>query len=454
MADPAPRHATLSLKTRVALAVGAVLLVGGLLVLVSALAYGRQAASEAYDRLLLGAASDIASSISIQDGEAVVDMPISAFKLLALAPDDRIAYRVVGPDGETLTGYDDVPLPDQPGDTVLYDGSFGAEPARYVSQLRRFAERSFSGPVRVVVGQTLRARRDLARDIAQNALLVLGAAGAAMALFAWLVVRRALLPLPRMGAALRRRDPTDLTPLDLAVPQEIAGLLGAINGFMERLDRQVTANRNLIGDAAHQLRTPVAALRAQAQLAADEPDPEARAEIVARIHARTQELSRLLDQMLSQAMIIHRSDTAPRGGVDLRDVAIEVLEASDHAVLSAGAEVRLDLPEAEVAVRGDALSLTEAGKNLLGNALQHGRPPIHLGVRAGARVQLFVSDAGDGPSKEILASAESRFKGDGTAGGLGLAIAHAVAASHDGSVRFTRSAGRFEAALDLPGDTA
>jgi two-component system sensor histidine kinase TctE len=450
---PDPPRATMSLKSRVALAVASVLLVGGAVVLIAALAYGRSAAREAYDRLLIGAAADIAASISVRDGAALVDMPVSAFELLALARDDRIIYRVIGPNGATLTGDDAAPLPDGTGDTVFYDGSFGDEPARYVSVVRRFAERSFSGPVRVVVGHTLRARHALARDIARGALVVLGGAGAAMALFAWLVMRSALLPLPRIGAALTRRDPSDLTPLDLAAPQEIAGMLDALNGFMARLDRQVQMNRAMIEDAAHQLRTPVAAIRAQAQLAEDEPDPARRARILARVHDRAVGLSRLLDQMLSQAMIIHRADAAPRAPIDLRDIAIEVLEDSDHDVVSAGVQVRLDLPPGPVMVRGDALSLTEAGKNLLGTAIRHGRAPVLLGVRAGPSPALWISDGGTGPSEALLAQAGQRFASGTAAGGagLGLAIARAVADGHGGALVFARRGGRFEAALELPG---
>lgn len=454
MAEAARLPGTLSLKARVALAVSAVLLAGGVLVLVAALAYGRQAAREAYDRLLLGAASDIAASITVRGGEALVDMPISAFQLLALAPDDRIRYRVTGPGGATLTGDDAAPLPPESGDSVLYDGAFGAEPARYVAVVRRFAERSYSGPVTVIVGQTLRARRELARDIAQNALLVLGGAGAAMALIAWLAVRSALGPLPRIGGALARRDPTDLTPLDLAAPREIAGLLAALNGFMARLDRQAAANRNLIGDAAHQLRTPVAAIRAQAQAAADEPDPARRARITARIHDRAVGLSRLLDQMLSQAMVIHRTDTAPRAALDLRDVAVEVLEDSDHDVLASGVAVALDLPDRPVRVRGDALSLAEAGKNLLGNALRHGRAPVRLGVTGGPRPALWVSDAGAGPPAELLDRLGARFVSGQGSGGLGLAIARAVAVSHGGRLRLEPGPAGFRAALELPGEGA
>jgi len=443
-----PRWPTVSLKTRVALAMAAVLLVGGVVVLVTALAYGRQAARDSFDRLLLGAAGNIAASITVRDGAVLVDIPMATFDLLALAPDDRIRYRVIGPNNSTLTGSDAASLPRESGETVLYDGTMGAEPARFVALTRRFAERSFSGSVRVIVGQTLRARRDLTRDIAQNALAVLGGAGAVMALFAWLAVRSALMPLPRIGAALARRDPTDLTPLDLSVPREVALMLSPLNDFMARLDRQVASNRDLIGDAAHQLRTPVAAIRAQAQLAADETDPEKRAHIVARIHARTLSLSRLLDQMLSQAMIIHRTDTVPRALIDLRDIVLDVFE--DGEADGAGT-VELHLPDRPVMVRGDALSLSEAGKNMLNNALRHGIAPVWLGVRPGG--ELFVEDAGQGPPPAVLARIGERF---GTAGGapggsgLGLAIAKAVAQSHGGALRFGRGTRGFEAALSLP----
>ncbi|SDE40271.1 sensor histidine kinase [Limimaricola pyoseonensis] len=451
---PAPPVRTLSLKSRVALAVGAVLLLGGVVVLAVALAYGRQAAREAYDRLLVGAASDIAASMSVRDGAVVVDMPVSAFQMLALAPEDRIRYRVIGPDGATLTGSDAAPLPPEREGVgpVFYDGDLGAEPGRYVAVTRRFAERGFSGPVRVLLGQTTRARAALARDIAQGALAVLAAAGVVIGLFAWLATRSALRPLQRLGGALAERDPTDLTPLALPMPSEIAPMLGALNGFMGRLDRQLAASRNLIGDAAHQLRTPVAAIRAQAQLAQDECDPEARARILGRIHERSVGLSRLLDRMLDRALIIHRTDTAPRAALDLRDVALEVFEEVDAAAIAPGARVRLDLPPGPLVVRGDALSLTEAGKNLLANALAHGRAPIRLGVaREGGRARLFVRDAGPGPSEAVLSGLGARFTSGAPGGsGLGLAIAREVAESHGGALLLGRSGDGFEAALALP----
>ena len=448
MAEGVP--ATLSLRSRVVLAVAAVLCAGAAIVLWLALSYGRQAAREAYDRLLLGAASDIAESITVRDGVALVDLPISAFEMLALAPDDRVRYRVLGRGGETLTGDPMTPLPDTRDDPAFFDAAFGDEPARYVSVTRRFAERGFSGPIRVIVGQTTLARQTLARDIARRALAGLTLAGAAMAGFAWLAVSRAMRPLPRIGAALAAREPTDLTPVTEPAPREIAALLGSINAFMGRLAHQDSANRNLISDAAHQLRTPVAAIHAQTQLALRESDPEARTRNLARIASRSADLGRLLDQLLSRAMVIHRTDYAPRTTLDLRDVAVEVVEQSDDLLAGIGDAVELILPGSPVELRGDAMSLTEAGKNFVSNAVRHGRPPIRVGVTVGPEPSLWVEDSGPGPEVSVMASLGTRFSRlGGGGGGIGLAIAREVAEAHQGRLTADTRPEGFRIALVL-----
>ncbi|SHM36939.1 sensor histidine kinase [Roseibium suaedae] len=448
-----------SLTMRVALAVTSLLVIGGVLVSIAAFAYGRQAAQEAYDRLLLGAANDIAGSISVVNGEAVVDLSASAFQLLALAPDDRVAYRVIGVDGQTLTGYDELIVPpgaDGSGGSRFFDGTFTGEQARYVVVLRRIAERSLNGTIQVIVGHTMLARNALALDITRKALLAAVVSGIAMLLLAVFVVRSALKPLERIAQTIAGRDPHDLTPVDPHVPREAAVLIGALNGFMARLDRQMSTMRNLISDTAHQLRTPVAALRAQADLAAEVEDDERRRAVVARIHARSVSLGRLLDQLLSRALVMHRGDSARREVLDLRDVALDVFESGDFNILAPDAGVRLAIGEEPVAVLADAPSLQEAVKNLVTNAIKHGKAPVEIGVSAdNGEGCIWVRDAGGGlpPSVEealgerFLRSAVSR----GDSSGLGLAIALAVAEAFDGRLSFTRpETGGFRVAVMLP----
>ena len=293
----------------------------------AALAYGRQAAQQAYDRLLIGAADQIAGSVSVQGGRVLVDIPASAFELLALAPDDRLLYAVLDPDGAPRHR-----LRRRGGDPRrrFATGDFAGEPVRLIRVSRQFAERDFAGTVDVVVGQTTRARDALAREITRSALARRRASsGSLMAALAAFAIRSALAPLRRIEGGLAAREPRDLTPLDVAVPREIGALVGAINRFMARQARQFEIMRNLIADASHQLRTPVAAMRAQAELAADETDPERQRAIVARIHDRAVGLSRLTDQLLNHALIIHRADAAPHETVDLRTIAIRIVEETD-----------------------------------------------------------------------------------------------------------------------------
>ncbi|MGY3438062.1 MULTISPECIES: sensor histidine kinase N-terminal domain-containing protein [unclassified Marinovum] len=453
-------HAPRSLAARVLGAVLAILLLGGVLVAGSTWWNGQQAARQAYDRILLGAANDIAESIRIQDGAPIVDLPVSAFELLAQAPDDRIYYSVRGPNGDFVTGFDlqtkiDAPRRSNVG-AVYFDDTLQGEPARFVRVARRFVEREFSGPVEVIVGQTLRARKALTSDLMLDALLPMAVAGLALMLISWGVIRTALRPLDAITDNLASRDPYDLTPITTErLPHELQVMLGAMNRFMGRLDGQVNAMRNLISDTAHQLRTPVAAIRVQAEMAVSEPDEGPRQRALDRLSLRTRSLGTLLDQLLSRALVVHRNDSAPRVPVDLREVALEIMERDEHALLAPGVELRLEIGDAPVMVLADAFSLGEAARNLLGNALRHGTPPVALGAdRRGDRAILWVRDAGPGPAPEVLARLGERFNRNAgsheTSTGIGLSIVNSVATAFGGAVEMQPEEAGFLAALVLP----
>lgn len=462
MDEPGLDHAQRSLSSRVVIGVLSLLLVGGLVVAIASFAYGRQAAREAYDRLLLGAANDIAESITVIRGTPVADLPVTAFQLLALAPDDRIAYAIHGPDGVLLTGHDFVRIPDferrdialRGRGALFFQDEMQGETARYVTVVRRFAERDFSGDVFVTVGQTRRARNGMALNLTQNALLAAALAGGALIVLALLVIRSAMRPLDQIAEELLERDPYDLTPMNTTVPAEVAVMIRAMNRFMKRLDRQFAAMRNLISDTAHQLRTPVAAIRAQVELAIEEEDPEKQKVMLERLSRRTQSLGSLLDQMLSRALVIHRTDSAPRNLVDLRDIALEVVETGDHELLAPGSEVGLRIGPDPVLVLADEMSLTEAARNMFNNALRHGKGPIQIGAEVeGSTAVLWVEDAGPGPSSEVLERIGARFERSaasrGNSAGLGLSIVRAVAEAFAGRVEMqTRDSG-FRVSLRL-----
>jgi two-component system, OmpR family, sensor histidine kinase TctE len=450
-----------SITVRLAATIALILAAGGIAISVAAYAYGRQAAQEAYDRMLAGAAFQIVQAVSIIDGRVVVNLPVSAFELLALARDDRVFYRIVGPDGSTITGYDDLPPPAAEGEEMtFYSADYGGETVRLASAVRRFAERGFSGEVKIIVGHTTLARAALARDITTKALALLAIAGVALVALVAFAVRSSLGPLVRIEQALRARDPKDLSPLTVSTPREVETTVAAINRFMSRLADRVTIMQNLIADATHQLKTPIAAVRAQAELASGEQDPARLRTIAGRIHTRAVGLSRLADQLLNQALIIHRSDAAAQELIDLREVAIRATDETDHDLLSSGLDLHLDLPEHAVCARGDALSLVEATKNLLSNALRYGAPPVTFSVEhdpATGMAAFTVTDCGCGIPESDWPDSGRRFaRSAGSlpdSAGLGLAIVNAVAEAHRGKLVFSRTVdGRFRVALTLPAE--
>ncbi len=450
-----------SLTRRLALSISLLLIAGGALVSVAALAYGRQAAQTAFDRLLLGSARQVMDSTSVIDGRVMADIPVSAFELLALAPEDRVFYRIVGHDGQTLTGYDSLEIPDERDapDVAYYNVAFNGEPIRVIALSKRFAERAFSGTIQVLVGQTLRARNALAQELVGSAVLVVVLVGVSMAILAIVAVYSALRPLYRIESSFSSRDPRDLTPLDVAVPSELTPVVSAINRFMSRLDRQMEATNNLIADSAHQLRTPIAALRAQTELATEESDPAALSVSLDRIHARSRSLSRLTDQLLSRALIIHRNDSVVRTRVDLRTVAMETADEFDIDSQGRARELRLQLPEFAVWVRGDVLSLREACKNLVNNAFVHGQPPVALIVETvGDKVVLAIQDQGPGlPDQPELRAGERFVQAEDTANrlgtGIGLAIVQEVLKAHGGKLLFSPADRQgFKVSMVFPGD--
>ncbi|WDR02697.1 HAMP domain-containing sensor histidine kinase [Devosia algicola] len=189
--------------------------------------------------------------------------------------------------------------------------------------------------------------------------------------------------------------------------------------------------------------------------AAEETDPKKQSEIVRRIHARSVGLSRLTDQMLNRALVIHRADTAMHEVIDLRKVAMTATEVFDDGNLFETGQMRLALPQSPVWVKGDALSLEEAAKNLISNATRHGKGAVKIVVsRDGDQARLAVRDEGPGMSADEARQFSQRFRAkdqhrtNGT--GIGLSIARAVADAHGADLLVHTAPGKgFEIAIQM-----
>lgn len=445
-----------SLFRRLAVLIAAVLGAGAVVLGLAAWSYARHAADEAYDRLLLGAALQIAETVTVQSGQVSVDPPVSAFETLSFSANDRIFYKVLDPRGAVLTGDGSLParqdFSPSEGPALTEVWHKGA-PVRMALVGRYIADPGIQGWALVAVAQTQEARAALAWDLTWRAsLLVLGMSVLALAA-AMVAIRRALVPLAHVEHALALRDPKDLEPLQVETPREIEALIGAINHFMQRLQVRVGVMQRFIADAAHQLRTPLTALASQVDLLASEPDTEKQARAIARISERTSELGRLANQLLSHAMVIHRAEAIPFEEVDLIEVARRALHDGVPLATERDIAVVFEAPPHPVLIHGDPVSLREAVANVVHNAVKHGaRTHLQVTVRkVDDRVHVEVSDDGPGIPEAEWQRVKEPFKGrgDGQSGSsLGLAIVSDVVRAHGGSLAFgTSPAGDFTVSL-------
>lgn len=400
------------------------------------------AAEQAYDRLLTGGTVQIAENVYVQGGVLTLDPPVSA--IATLAAYDLVFYKVVDPRGVVVAGYEDLASKAGAEQTragvVLDDGIYQGQRVRIATLARRIDDPAAGGWATIVVAQTTQARHALARDLTFKALGVVAAMSALALLATGFAVTLALKPLTRIEREIAGRRPDDLRPIQADPPLEIRNLVHAIDDFMRRLSERVAMMQRFIADAAHQIRTPLAALDAQIEVLSVAPAPK-RAATVARIRERSNELARLTRQLLDHAMVIHRADAAAPGPIDLNALAKTVLAKA--VPLSLPREVDITFTPAAPApvVTGDAVSLREALNNLIDNALTHGaRSRLIVAVGADAdQAWVEVCDDGEGFAAPPSALLAPFAKGESSGGsGLGLAIAAEVANAHRGALSFAR----------------
>ena len=306
----------------------------------------------------------------------------------------------------------------------------------------------------VQVGQPVATRDAFARDVSGRALIPILLLIPALALCMGWILRRALRPLDETTRRVSDRDAMRLDPLPIDnVPTELVPLVLQINALLERLARALDADRRFLADAAHELRSPIAALALQVQLARRAHDPATRERSLEELGRGVDRARRLVQQLLDFARLEPGLATAPRKPVDLADLAREVVAA--HAMRADAKRVDLGAEAQGTAfVIGEREELRSLVENLVDNALRYAPPdtPVTVSVRTeGDACRLTVVDAGPGIPPEEREKVFERFHrvpGDPTTGtGLGLAIARAIVERHRGRITLAEA----QPGADAPG---
>lgn len=454
-AQPAKTNATYSLRRRLLLWLFLASAALGLAALADTWREALRTAQTVSDRVLFGSALAIAERVSLDEsGVLEVDLPYSSLEMLTSTAQDRVFYRIDGPQGGFVSGYHDLPILAPPlGQAAFADGYYGNVAIRTVTLAREISTGDRALVVWVAVAESTRARTALASAILLRAGVRLAVMAAVVAAVVWAAVTAALRPLGQLGGAIAQRSPADLRPVTLAAPQEVGALLGAVNVFMARLETALGALRNFTGNASHQLRTPIAVARTQLALIERSPDPAAARAALTAANAALTRAERVLAQLLVLARVDAAQSAAVIGPIDVAKAAREITAEMVPHMLQAGVDLGYHGPDSAFAMAEPVL-LGELLKNLLDNARAYAGHGAMVTVRLiapqGGAPALEVEDNGPGLDHSRAAAlmadrghslrlrmqsaatrAADQVAGSGAGGqgyGLGLAITGEIAA--------------------------
>lgn len=298
----------------------------------------------------------------------------------------------------------------------------------------------------VQVGEVTDARDHLASEVLKKLVQPLLVALPLLGLLIWFGVGGALKPIDRIGAALARRDPQYLAPLEGEVPKEIAPMVERLNGLLSRVQSSLEGERRFTSDAAHELRTPLAALKTQLQVAQGAGDSSERGQAIAKAIAAGDRATRLVEQLLTLARLEHDAWQSQAEPVDLRRLAAQAL--ADAAQAAAGKNISLSLEgETGLTITGHAGLLAILLRNLVDNALSYSPPQTEVVVRLhriANEAVLEVQDQGPGIPAAERENALRRFHrlegADASGSGLGLSIVARIVQLHQAQLELAEGA--------------
>ncbi len=410
-----------------------------------------QAANQAYDRSLLASARTVAERLVVRQRHLEVDVPWVVLDSFERNMNDQLFYQVISPQGNTLSGYPDLPLLPRnaplseayPALVHFYDAHYRRQPIRVAALWQPVNEEGVEGMALVLVAETLNSRHAFADSLLRTALISQSFLVLITLLLAGMLLRRVLRPLRRLSRIMLRRAPGELTPLPSLVPwSELQPLIVAFNRHLERLRGLLARQERFSADVSHQLRTPLTILKTQVSVALSSDDPQQWRESLQGMRHTLNDTVELTDRLLQLAQIKARhGEDKPFTRVDLSQIVQQAClsgyTAARHKQIDLGFE-----GEEACRVQGDALLLAELCANLLDNAIKYTPAQGTVTARLQGH-QLEIEDSGpgiDAAQQQQALQPFARLDPSGQPGaGIGLALVKDICAWHGARLRLDRS---------------
>ncbi|KGF80441.1 histidine kinase [Massilia sp. JS1662] len=413
-------------------------------------------ANQPFDHALEDSVTVLAQQVKEVDGKVVAHLGGTARDILRADDVDSVYFQISGPRGEIVDGDRDLPPPnpddaERSGRVHFRTENLHGTPVRIAYawvNLQPLLDATQEPRLALVqVAETLDKRAQLANEIIKGVILPQFIILPVILALVWFALSRGLSPLAQLQERIRARPPDDLSPIDSRqVPEEISPLVGSLNDMLARLAHTIDAQKRFIADAAHQMKTPLAGMRMQSELALRQIDPNEIHRSLEQLAKSSESATRLVNQLLALA----RAENQPHAGQTLepldlaalaRDVVQDWVQASFAHEIDLGYEVIGDPPE----IDGSAMMLRELLSNLIDNALRYTPPGGSVTVRVrgtnigqGNQALLEVEDTGPGIAPSERHRVFERFYrilGSSAPGsGLGLAIVREIAQQHGADI--------------------
>lgn len=430
----------------------AILLLSG-----SLLSYGvaLRSATVAYDRELLDPAMAIAEHVKTVGTQAVLELPTVAQDVLRIDSYDRVYFSVRSADGELIAGQAEMPPPPASvpdGHRLFYYGTISGERVRIAAL---YVPRP-QGAVVVQVAETMVKRNRLIREILIGETIPDLLIAVVAMLLIWFGIIRSLAPLERLRTEIAERSARDLRALDGSyAPAEVRPLVNTLNELLDKLREALDAQQRFTANAAHQLRTPLAGLQTQVELALRQPAPESMVRSLNQLRGATVRAAHLANQLLALARAEpggHRPDGSRT--IDLRSIGQDAASLWVPRALIKDLDLGFELGNA--VTFGDVRLLRDLLDNLIENAIRYTPDGGRITVRTevvGPEAVLSVEDDGPGIPADQRDKVFQRFyrlpgsPGDGS--GLGLAIVQEIVNAHGARVAIDDGAGKRGARISV-----